>query len=115
MKKTDRFYLDCPYNDKDECKNQGAYWDADRRKWYVPEGLEVNDFKKWWPGANSEDREQVMNDDGERFYLNVDFSEKDQAKARGARWDPETKKWYVPTSSNKNKFKNWWPFEGDTD
>ena len=56
-----------------------------------------------------------MDDDGERFYLNVDFSEKDQAKARGARWDPETKKWYVPTSSNKNKFKNWWPFEGDTD
>ena len=56
-----------------------------------------------------------MDDNGERFYLNVDFSAKDQAKAQGARWDPETKKWYVPSSSNKNKFKNWWPFEGDTD
>jgi hypothetical protein len=30
-------------------------------------------------------------------YLNVPFSEKDEAKALGARWDPTTKKWYIDT------------------
>ena len=80
MKKTERFYLDCPYSEKDECKAQGAYWDADRRKWYVPEGVEVNDFKKWWPGESSKLQEQSTNNDGKRFYLNVGFSDKDLAK-----------------------------------
>jgi len=30
-----------------------------------------------------------------RVYLNVPYSEKDQAKAKGARWDAEKKKWYI--------------------
>ena len=109
MKKTERFYLDCPYNEKDECKSQGAYWDADRKKWYVPEGVEVNDFKKWWPGENSRVQGQNTEDDGERFYLTVNFGEKDLAKVQGARWDSEERKWYVPSNLNKNDFEKWWP------
>ncbi|HCL4436064.1 TPA: hypothetical protein N2F56_004327, partial [Salmonella enterica] len=31
-----------------------------------------------------------------RLILNVPFSEKDEAKSKGARWDPELKKWYIP-------------------
>ena len=31
-----------------------------------------------------------------RFYLDVPFSEKDQAKTLGARWDPAAKRWYDP-------------------
>ncbi len=34
--------------------------------------------------------------ESERKYLNVPFAEKDTAKKRGARWDPERKKWYLP-------------------
>ena len=108
LKKTERFYLDCPYDEKDECKAQGAYWDADRKKWYVPEGIEVNDFKRWWPGEKSRLVGHNTEDDSERFYLTVDFSEKDLAKAQGARWDSEARKWYVPSNSNKNDFKKWW-------
>jgi ribonuclease HI len=30
-----------------------------------------------------------------RVYLNVPYSEKDKAKAKGAKWDAEKKKWYI--------------------
>ncbi|MGW1201164.1 DUF5710 domain-containing protein [Streptomyces cyaneofuscatus] len=32
----------------------------------------------------------------ERIWLDVPYSEKDQAKAAGARWDPAAKRWYAP-------------------
>ena len=30
-----------------------------------------------------------------RTYLSVPFSDKDEARRQGARWDPTMKKWYV--------------------
>jgi hypothetical protein len=38
-------------------------------------------------------------------FLNVPYSEKDQAKKLGARWNPEKKKWYCYGSTNN--FKRW--------
>ena len=32
----DRFYLDCPFNEKDMCKHIGGRWDMDTKQWYVP-------------------------------------------------------------------------------
>ncbi|RKT83174.1 hypothetical protein SAMN05421805_105348 [Saccharopolyspora antimicrobica] len=32
----------------------------------------------------------------QRIWLDVPFAEKDEAKARGARWDPTAKRWYAP-------------------
>lgn len=40
----------------------------------------------------------------ERIYLNVPYAEKDKAKADGARWDANAKKWYI-FLDNKNKEK----------
>ncbi|MGB4779854.1 DUF5710 domain-containing protein [Microbacterium sp.] len=31
-----------------------------------------------------------------RIWLDVAYREKDQAKAAGARWDPQTRRWYAP-------------------
>ena len=107
MKQKQRFYLDCPYADKDECKELGAYWDMDKRKWFVPEGLDKDDFRKWWPGENPEYVDATVAE-AERFYLDVDFSENDAVKELGARWDNRTKGWYVH-AEDKLKFKNWWP------
>jgi hypothetical protein len=42
-------YLAVPYSEKDDAKKTGAKWDAVERKWYVPHGLDVNNFKRWWP------------------------------------------------------------------
>jgi hypothetical protein len=49
-----RFYLSCPYSEKDECKELGGRWDNIERKWFVPEDADRDDFKQWWPGNVSD-------------------------------------------------------------
>ena len=39
--------------------------------------------------------------------IDVPFAEKDEAKALGARWNPEIKKWIIPEGAEKEKFKKW--------
>lgn len=41
--------------------------------------------------------------------LNVPFAEKEEAKALGAHWNPELKKWHVNKKSNYPKFQKWFP------
>ena len=40
-------------------------------------------------------------------YLKVDFTEKDQVRLLGGRWDNVVKKWYVPSGLNLNNFSKW--------
>ncbi len=44
-----------------------------------------------------------------RVNLNVPFSEKDEAKQLGARWDPSSKVWFVPEGVNPHLFQRWLP------
>ena len=44
---------------------------------------------------------------GIKTYLNVAYAEKDAAKALGARWDPDKKKWYVPPDKDVAQFTQW--------
>jgi len=44
-----RFYLNCPFSEKDDCKALGGRWDNEERKWYVPSNLDRNLFRDWWP------------------------------------------------------------------
>ena len=39
--------------------------------------------------------------------LNVPFSEKDEAKLLGAKWNPTIKKWYVPAGVDHALFEKW--------
>ena len=42
-------------------------------------------------------------------YLNVPFREKAEAKSKGARWDNEVRKWFVPIGHDLAPFTNWLP------
>lgn len=42
-------------------------------------------------------------------FLEVQFKDKDQAKALGARWDGTAKKWYVPAGKELAPFNAWLP------
>ena len=55
MADSNRFYLVCPYAEKNEAKQLGARWDADARKWYVPNDIDRNPFKQWWPAPEGEE------------------------------------------------------------
>ena len=39
--------------------------------------------------------------------LNVPYAEKDDAKALGAKWDPDMRKWFVPAGQDCRPFKKW--------
>ena len=44
-------------------------------------------------------------------YLNVPFSARAEAKAKGARWDSETRKWFVPIGRDLEPFTIWLPVD----
>lgn len=44
-----------------------------------------------------------------KYYINVPFEEKDDAKAKGAKWDFEEKKWYYTENENPEDFEAWAP------
>jgi hypothetical protein len=49
-----RTYLLVPFAQTDAVKALGAEWDPAARKWYVPEGVDVEPFRAWSPLAEVE-------------------------------------------------------------
>ena len=47
------------------------------------------------------------------IYLNVPFAEKDEAKQLGAKWDPDSRRWYVPKPLSVRPFDKWVEVEED--
>lgn len=43
--------LDVPFKEKNEAKQLGAWWDPEMKKWFVPEGKDLQIFEKWIPKA----------------------------------------------------------------
>ena len=41
--------------------------------------------------------------------LEVPYSEKEEAKKLGARWDPDIRKWFVPTGIDPKPLAKWFP------
>jgi len=44
-----RIDLAVPFAEKDEAKRLGARWDGERKTWYVPDGIDVRNFRRWVP------------------------------------------------------------------
>lgn len=44
-----------------------------------------------------------------RIDLKVPFHEKDEARALGARWDPQRRVWYVPDNVDSSRLRKWIP------
>lgn len=40
-------FLNVPFAQKDEAKTLGARWNADKKKWYVPDGVDTTPFSRW--------------------------------------------------------------------
>ena len=47
MSNGERIYIDVPYKDKDVAKLLGARYDGEKKKWYVPPGVDLELFAKW--------------------------------------------------------------------
>ena len=42
-----RAYLNVPYKEKDIVKLLGARYDGEKKKWYVPQSIDLKLFSKW--------------------------------------------------------------------
>lgn len=75
-----------PYSDKAKALNLGAKWDAKVKQWYITDEFEQN-------GDSARIQELITNYD----YCNlaVPYNQKDRAKALGAMWNNNSKKWYT--------------------
>jgi exodeoxyribonuclease VII large subunit len=40
-------------------------------------------------------------------YLTTSFKDREQVKALGARWDPDQRKWFVPSGRDLAPFEKW--------
>ena len=60
-----KFYIDCPYSEKDEAKSYGARWDGTERKWYYEADEIDHNFDKW-QGARPSPAPQEKNVKDER-------------------------------------------------
>ena len=105
----ERIYLNCPYDDKDECKSLGGRWDGDVRKWYITDEMASEPFAQWMDGSepSASAGKPQSEEEGERTYLNCPFDDKEECKTLGGRWDGDVKKWYVPAGKDISAFTKW--------
>ena len=110
----EKIFLNCSFEDKDECKSLGGKWDGDDKKWYITDDMDTKPFEQWM--GNSEDAAPVLHQpdsepqsipSGERTYLDCPFEDKDECKSLGGKWDGDAKKWYVPAGEDTAPFAKW--------
>jgi type IV secretory pathway TraG/TraD family ATPase VirD4 len=56
-----------------------------------------------------QEQDKALFANSEYITLNVPFDDKDEAKERGAKWDPDLKTWQMPTTLDKALFERWLP------
>jgi len=62
-------------------------------------------FQAGFDGEKRQDREK--DPELSRVYINVPYSEKDEAKALGAKWDKQEKSWFIAPGTDQAPFKKW--------
>lgn len=125
--KKERVYFDVPYEQRQEAKALGCKWDKDNKKWFIseatPERIEAMDKagfktveveqKNLESVQKNENLKSVQKnentDSKQKILLSVPFEEKDLAKELGAKFDRETKCWYVPEGMDLKPFERWKP------
>lgn len=51
--------LNVPYARRNSAKALGARWNAEQQTWYVPYGVDINAFTKWWPKELKQQAKEV--------------------------------------------------------
>ncbi len=50
---------------------------------------------------------EITDEADKKFYLDVPYDERKEAQMRGAKWDKDTKQWYITNKQNIYDFKEW--------
>lgn len=95
-----RYYIECPYEEKEEAKALGAKWDKNAKKWYYTNPYDGVKFQKWIKPPKKEEPE-------EKFYITCHYGDRHKVKKLGAKWDNLSKRWYYTNKEDREKFKEW--------
>jgi len=90
------------FDNKDQAKALGAKWDVKKKLWYAPSNISKENMDglvelKTTKTVITTTPKQPPSTEP-RTYIKVSFSQKDKAKALGARWDASVKSWYYIAS-----------------
>lgn len=100
IKEPQKVYLNIPFAEKAEAKQMGARWDSVCKSWYAyADDLRL--LERWPVNLDPNKRLLNMKNNNEvtkKVFLQVPYEEKDEAKALGAKYDMEVKKWYAPNA-----------------
>jgi hypothetical protein len=108
----EKIFINCPFDDKEECKSLGGKWDAKNKSWFITSNLDVKNFEQWILAGAAE--KVIGIDDSGRTYLNCPFQDKDDCKSLGAFWDAELGLWFVPEGKDTQPFSRWLFQKSDT-
>ncbi|WEV50260.1 DUF5710 domain-containing protein (plasmid) [Acinetobacter sp. ESL0695] len=109
--------LDVPFSEKNEAREAGAKWDKNEKSWFImSDQLDLAHNK--WIKTDSEDKQNLETMDNvstkeEKTYINVPFSEKNEAREAGAKWDKNEKSWFIPENVDTTPFEKWLPKDED--
>lgn len=93
QKKIKKIYINVPFKLKDDIKSMGAFWNGDRKKWYIySDNEKEREIRKLINNYNRKN---------EKIFLNIPYNLKDEAKSDGCRFCKFEKKWYI-TEMNDN-------------
>lgn len=112
---SEKTWLNVPFTEKDQAKALGAKWDGKQKSWYAPADTNLEPLQKW-AASDNQQVEAIQQTtytpeptSDEKTYLAVPFTEKDDAKALGAKWDKEAKSWYAPEGTDIKTMQKWLP------
>jgi antirestriction protein ArdC/phage/plasmid primase-like uncharacterized protein len=98
--------LKVPFEEKDEAKALGARYQRNAKCWFIQKTDNQDVFKKWLPKDHSKNVDKQNIEMSDRLYLYVPYSEREDAKTTGAKWDGKFKSWYC-NKSEKKQFSKW--------
>lgn len=104
---TGRTYIKAPYGDRREVRDLGGEWDTDKKSWFVPPGVDAAPFARWQAPVVTAASEPVRTEQTGRAYIAVPFTEREEAKALGAKWDRAAKSWYAPGGAGPELATRW--------
>lgn len=98
-RETNRVRVDLyvPYEDREFVKSLGARWDNEKKIWYANHYLV-------YVNENTSNMLCKYKFPNTKEYFKIPYSLKDEAKALGAKWDGEVKKWYVWSQTTNQDF-----------
>ena len=102
-----------PYEIQRACRDaeqiKGYLLDLERKKELGPENRQEKPFSEREEGIAAMGLPPVSA--REKTWLNVAYKEKDEAKALGAKWDKQEKRWFAPEGTDLSKLQPWLPVE----